>query len=360
MNTSYASYTIEDFIADDYFIQSVKHPTPDSEAYWANVIKEYPHLNENIHRAKLGVEQLSLAAKHEVPFHETPAIWSQIAEELEEPPKRIVEIVLNFWKPALAAASVIIALGLGWRWYQSTPKGKYDQLISAAKSPLEEVVNTTSTNLTVNMPDGSHAILKPESKLSYTKSFTGNIREVYLSGEAFFDVIKNPSKPFFVYANGLITKVLGTSFWVKAYEEDKQVTVLVKTGRVSVFAQKNTQNPDPETNGLVLTPNQQVVFGKADERLTRKLIERPVILLSPQELKQFSFTNASVTDIFAALEKAYGVDIVIDEELMANCTLTTTLSNETLFEKLDIICEALEATYKVVDAQVIITSKGCN
>jgi len=138
MNTSYASYTIEDFIADDYFIQSVKHPTPDSEAYWANVIKEYPHLNENIHRAKLGVEQLSVAAKHEVPFHETPAIWSQIAEELEEPPKRIVEIVLNFWKPALAAASVIIALGLGWGWYKSVPKGKYDQLISAAKSPLEK------------------------------------------------------------------------------------------------------------------------------------------------------------------------------------------------------------------------------
>jgi len=360
MNNSYASYTIEDFIADDYFIQWVKNPTSDSEAYWTDVLAKYPHLNENIHRAKMGVEQLSVAAKHDVPVQETPLIWSQIAEELEEPPRRIFDNVLLFWKPTLAAASAVAFLLLGLWWYKSIPRGRYEQLTSTSQTPLHEIVNTTTKNLTVNMPDGSHALLKPESRLSYTKSFSGPVREVYLSGEAFFDVKKNPNKPFFVYANGLITKVLGTSFWVKAYENDKQVTVLVKSGRVSVFAQKNTQTPDPETNGLVLTPNQQVVFGKADERLTRKLIDKPVLLLTQQELQQISFNNAPVTDIFAALEKAYGVDIVIDEELMANCSLTTTLSNETLFEKLDIICEALEATYKVVDAQVIITSKGCN
>jgi ferric-dicitrate binding protein FerR (iron transport regulator) len=210
------------------------------------------------------------------------------------------------------------------------------------------------------MPDGSKAVLKPNSRLSYNESFAGPVREVYLSGEAFFDVRKNPRKPFLVYANGLIIKVLGTSFEVKAYEKDKQVTVMVKTGRVSVFAHQAMKNQDPETKGLVLTSNQKAIFGKEDEHLSRTLVERPTLLLSSRELEQFSFNNAPIDQIFTALEKAYGVDIVFDEEVMTNCFLTTSLTNETLFEKLDIICEGLESTYKVVDAQVIISSKGCN
>jgi transmembrane sensor len=250
---------------------------------------------------------------------------------------------------------------LGYQWVKKSTESKYTQLVSKAQTPLKEIINTTTTsNLVVLMPDGSKAMLKPNSRLSYSRSFTGVVREVYLSGEAFFDVKKNPKKPFLVYSNGLVTKVLGTSFLVKAYEKDEQVTVLVKTGRVSVFVNKTSQSLDPEMEGVVLTPNQKVVFGKETEKLTRTLIEKPTLILSGQELHQFSFNNAPVARIFTALQKAYGIDIVFDEEVVANCYLTTSLTNETLFEKLDIICEGIEASYKVVDAQVVISSKGCN
>lgn len=363
MSKSYTDFTLEDFITDDYFIEWAKYPTQESDEFWLVFIENEPHKARIVQQAKWAVQQLAIVGKQKVSINEIPIIWNNIEDNLDTKSKKISRFFRFGWGLWAAAASIFLILGLGYKWAikSAATEGEYSQLISQAKTPLKEIINTTTTsNLVVSMPDGSKAILKPNSRLSYNQSFTGSIREVYLSGEAFFDVKKNPKKPFLVYANGLTTKVLGTSFWVKAYEKDKQVTVLVKTGRVSVFAHKIAQSSDPEIEGVVLTPNQRVVFGKETERLTRTLIEKPTLILSSQELRQFSFNNAPVTRIFSALEKAYGVDIVFDEEVMTNCFLTTSLTNETLFEKLDIICEGIEASYKVVDAQVIITSKGCS
>lgn len=363
MDKSYTDFTLEEFITDDYFIQWAKYPTKESDAYWQSFIEAEPTKASIVSQAQLVVQQLAMVAKQDAPFEEIPVVWAGIEDDLTIPNQAITPFSPIPWTRWVAAASVILLLGLGY-WWMMPPSvlhtGEYAQLVSTTKKPLKEVINKSATNLVITMPDGSKAILKPKSRLSYTQSFSGVIREVYLSGEAFFDVKKDPSKPFLVYSNGLITKVLGTSFWIKAYDQDKQVTVLVKTGRVSVFAQKTSQTPDPEMEGVVLMPNQKVVFGKENERLTRTLIEKPTLIVSSRELQQFSFNNAPVTQIFAALEKAYGVDIVFDEEVIANCFLTTSLANETLFERLDIICEGIEASYKVVDAQVIISSKGCN
>lgn len=364
MRKSYENYTLEDFISDDDFIQWAKYPTEESDSFWQAFIEKESDKAAVVRQAQLAVQQLALVSKQNTPKSEIPLIWDDLTSDLDTPQKRIFSIVqgsLSYW---VAAACMILVMAGGYRWwyikYHSTPQSMYAQLVSNTKNPLREIVNTTSSNLEIVLPDGSKSILEPKSRLSFSQAFKGVVREVYLSGEAFFDVKKNPEKPFLVYANGLIVKVLGTSFRVKAYEEDKQVMVQVKTGRVSVFAHKTTQNPDPETEGLVLTSNQKVVFGKLDERLNRTLVEKPMLLLSSQELQKFSFNNAPVTKIFTALEKAYGVDIVFDEEVLANCSLTTSLTNENLFEKLDIICEGIEASYKVVDAQVIISSKGCN
>jgi transmembrane sensor len=270
---------------------------------------------------------------------------------------------ISYWKNWAIAASIFLAIFAGI-WWQQELNSQKNEVYSVSKSKsqkqLDEIINSSSTDLPITLPDGSKAILKPNSYLSYNVSFNGALREIYLAGEAFFIVKKNPKKPFVVYANGLVTKVLGTSFSIKAFEADKEVTVDVKTGKVSVYAQNTSKNQDPETKGIVLVPNQKVVFDKSDEHLTRSLIEKPVILLSSQEVAKFLFKNASIENIFNALEKAYGVKIVFDKDVMINCRVTTSLTNENLFEKLDIICAAIEASYKIVDAQVIIVSNGCD
>src|SRR6218665_3617120 len=361
MTKNYETYTLEEFITDEDFIRWVKYPTTESESFFHALIENTPSQAKRIHTAKLAVQQLAIASKQEAPTNEIPVIWTDIEDNLAQAPSPRTGLRVS-WKYWAAAASVVMIVMLGF-WFNKNvwvkPTSVYTQLTTGSSKPIKEIVNTTSGTMPVSMPDGSKVILQPNSRLSYNQSFEGDLREAYLSGEAFFDVKKNAKIPFVVYANGLVTKVLGTSFSIKAYEQDKQVSVNVKTGKVSVYAQKSNPNSDPETKGVVLTPNQQVIYSKENEQLTRTLIARPTILLNNQELQRFSFKNGPIDEIFSALEKAYGVEIIYDKEVMANCRLTTSLTNETLFEKLDIICAALDASYKLIDAQIVISSNGC-
>ncbi|MBC8151681.1 MAG: FecR family protein, partial [Bacteroidetes bacterium] len=206
-------------------------------------------------------------------------------------------------------------------------------------------------------------ILKKNSRISYAPSFTGSSREVYLSGEGFFEVTKNPDRPFLIYANGLVTKVLGTSFSIKAYPGDPNVTVEVKTGRVAVFTQSdpriNAKAGSRELEGVLLTPNQRIVYVRDEVRLAKSLIDAPQLISEAPTKNRFTFEETPVPAVFDALEKAYEVDIVYDEQLLANCPLTATLTDQPLFEKLDIICQVIEARYEVMDGQIVIYSRGC-
>ncbi|MFD2522432.1 FecR family protein [Emticicia soli] len=360
MAKNYEKYTLEELITDEDFICWVKYPTQELDEFFQTLIKNNPSQAKLIHTAKLAVQQLAIASKQDAPANEIPVIWTDIEETLTQAPAPRAGLRIS-WKYLTAAAAVILLMGIGyWLNTRNMSASVYTQLTSNSAKPIKEVVNTSTEIMSVTLPDASEVKLQPNSRLSYNKSFEGDLREVYLSGEAYFDVKKNAKIPFVVYANGLVTKVLGTSFSVKAYEQDKQVSVNVKTGKVSVYAQKSPQTLDPETKGIVLTPNQQVIYTKENEQLARTLVAKPTILLNKQELLQFAFKDAPIDDIFEALEKAYGVEIIYDKEIMSNCRLTTSLTNETLFEKLDIICAGIEATYKLIDAQIVITSNGCN
>ena len=182
---------------------------------------------------------------------------------------------------------------------------------------------------------------------------------MYLTGDAFFDIEKNPQKPFMVYTNGLITKVLGTSFHVSAPLYAPSVTVSVRSGRVSVYADKATPSQDPEAAGVVLTPNQRAVFQRKEAIITKGVVDKPIFLIPESEKRLFAFEEAPAQEVFAALEKAYGLEVVFDEEVLKKCSLTVNLSEEDLYQKLEVICKVLGAQYKFIDGQVIIYSRGC-
>lgn len=265
------------------------------------------------------------------------------------------------------AASILVVLGL-FGWYLLHPTTNktgvtYTNLVAQVTEPLSEVSNTTDAPQRVTLPDQSTILLYPKSRVSYANRFAGSKREVYLSGKGFFEVMKNPSKPFYVYANGLVTKVLGTSFTVQAFDEDQQMKVEVRTGRVAVYAQKQlpprNQPESYKLDGVVLTPNQQIVYSPTQTQLIKSLIENPVPLEQALPKQAFAFKRTPISDVFAALNQSYGIQIVFDEEVMRACYLTASFSNEPLFEKLDLICHTINASYKQVDGTIIISSNGC-
>jgi ferric-dicitrate binding protein FerR (iron transport regulator) len=217
----------------------------------------------------------------------------------------------------------------------------------------------------IELEDGTKITLEKKSKISFTKNISNAAkREVYLTGEAFFDVARDPQHPFLVYANGLVTKVLGTSFRIRSYENEKNVTVDVSSGKVSVFANpdKKTeiQTESPELSSIVLTPNQRVSYTVEDASFIKTIVNNPVkISDTVQTDRFFHFTDAPVNEVFSTIRNTYGIEVVYDEVALSHCTLTANLDDYSLFEQLTIICKALNGSYEVLDGKIIVTAKGC-
>ena len=228
------------------------------------------------------------------------------------------------------------------------------------------IVNSNKTPFTLKLDDGSEVTLQPRSEIRYPKTF-GNQREVHLSGEAFFKINRDTLHPFLVYSEEVVTRVLGTSFTVKAYKYEKEITVSVQTGKVSVYCAKDDNSSKLDEPGdlsllheLILIPNQQVVYQRDSHNAERNLVEKPEIILSKATLMEMQYDGAPVVKILDVLMENYGVDIKYDAQKLTNCTLTTSLNNEGLYERINVICKAIGATYEIVDTVIYIKSNGCN
>jgi transmembrane sensor len=283
-----------------------------------------------------------------------------------EPDKKIYHFKKLFsW---VAAASIVFLLGwFGWVNFSKPKMISYENLVSNSKKEAGEIYekeNLTSSRLLITLPDGSSVILQPSTKISYSpKAFNQEKREIFLSGEAFFEVQKNPEIPFIVYANELITKVLGTSFTIKANPNSLKTEVIVKTGKVEVFMQSDV-NKDQKINhkklsGLILIPNEQASLLRADERIEKTVLSKIEQIYLPIHQLSFDFEEAPAIEVIEVLKNAYNIDIVYDHEKLANCTLTAHLSDEPLYEKIKLICFALEATYEESEGKIFIKCNGC-
>jgi ferric-dicitrate binding protein FerR (iron transport regulator) len=229
----------------------------------------------------------------------------------------------------------------------------------ATRSETQWITRTNATNqiLRLALADGSTVALQPSSSLRYPPQFMGAQREVHLQGEAFFEVARNPAKPFLVVTEKLVTTVLGTSFTVRAYPNQPQALVMVRTGRVRVSPRANSAERTARRVAapLELIPNQQVAYSPEVLEMRKELVARPALLIP----RPFTFDDRPVTEVIQALEHAYGVPIVYDEEALADCTVRLIFKDEPMFEKLDLLCKALGATYERSGTKVIFRSKGC-
>ncbi|QKG58248.1 FecR family protein [Hymenobacter sp. BRD128] len=294
------------------------------------------------------------------------AIWQRLMQDRAgkqpKPATRVRRRPATFWqKPRFqrVAAALLLAAGLGVLPYAARLREQPRPSAVAPAHGWTRRHNPTQVVENFQLPDGSAIALHPGSSLRYATAFAGPRRDVYLTGEAFFKVTKNPARPFLVFTNHLVTTVLGTSFRVKAYTGSKETYVAVREGKVAVQARHNAHleatPASPAAAGVLLLPNQQVVYSAAKRYLKKELVDKPVVL-APQV---FEFEERPVTEVLTALEKAYGVDIGYDKAKLAGCTVSITFYDEPLFEKLGLLCKSLGAYYTLADTQIIIHSTGC-
>ncbi|OUJ72624.1 FecR family protein [Hymenobacter crusticola] len=299
-------------------------------------------------------------------------LWQRIARETVSVEEPLDAYQPNRWwqvAPVRWAAAALIAVGLGAVGIQlaqpSTVVTQQPAATAIATMPAwaadDLLVYTTSPrqSTTVKLPDGSTAFLAPGSRLQYPRQFTGSSRQVYLTGEASFDVQHDTARPFRVYTDKLVTTVLGTLFTVRSYAGQAQVLVKVRRGKVQVTPRlPDSKNPEvlsPALASLVVRPNQQAVYSAAAQELTKELVAQPAVLTN----QPFAFDDRPVSEVLLALEKAYGVDIVYDESKLANCTVSLVLKDQSLFNKLAILCKTLGASYELLDTHIVVHSQGC-
>ncbi|SDS12058.1 FecR family protein [Mucilaginibacter mallensis] len=355
---------VDDFLLDDSFVEWVLGGTPELNSYWDNFLSTKPECEENFSQARSIILSLKIKPVKELSQQQVDElIAGVIARQQAAQSAKIVALPQRKPKRDIRfryAAVIAMFISLCWLGYNAHKTKKHVNAPVAFVQTYHQVTNNGSAPMLVKLPDNSTIILKPNAQLRYPNTFTGNKREVYLNGEAFFEVSKNKAKPFFVYSNELTVRVVGTSFVVKADKADKQFKIIVSTGRVEVFTSVKKGDAASNKQAIVLTPNQQGILYRNEERLEKANLKKPLLLSKESTSLHFNFVGTPFSKVISTLDEAYGVNIIYNEKVMANCQLTASLIDQPLDERLKLICKAVEADYKIIDGQIIIDGKGCN
>lgn len=358
----FRKYNIEDFAANESFIEWVYKSDSNSVRFWDLYISENPEIRLKAEQARTLILNLNRAQQTRPDPDVVSSLWDKIDLRTKTLPQRPVKSMVNSAvRVAMATAAIlIVGLAIGFLVQKTSVKKQDFYVYQNSVTDYAEQINETGKALELKLPDGSTVTLDNKSRLKYKVNYANDTtRDVYLLGNAFFNVVKNPDKPFIVHSNEVLTKVLGTSFTVEAPENGESIVVSVKTGKVSVYTEKENIELTDSEKKVILLPNQQVKFVRAAQLFNKSLVDVPEILNPHITDEDFKFENAPISDVFETLENAYGIDIVFNVEAMKRCFLTAPLGSEPLLEKMEIICKTIGATYKIVDAKVVVRSSGC-
>lgn len=291
-------------------------------------------------------------------------MWAAMESRMEESDvQRISRRNVRRLYFKLAAACVLLVAGFV-SYRTLTPGGA---IIAGVKNEVLEnmrcIQNSGPGSKRFTLSDGSRVVLEPGATLFYPVKFESHQRNVFLKGNVFFEIAHDTSRPFFVHANNIVTKVLGTSFTIRENSETESIEVAVMTGVVEVRKAEDPQESAAAEDKVILTQNKKVTFFKEDEKLVTGLVEVPTLIKAKTKQVQkfdFNYAEKSLPEIVSVLESAYGVRITITNEKLRNCIINADLSQEkTLFAQLEILCESVSAEYQLVGDTVALSGQGC-
>lgn len=341
----YSKFSTVDFATDPEFIKWILTPTTASCAYWTEIIKKYPEQKKTIDEAIFIVQSLQ-AKEDAIPADQTNQLWNKIVQgQLADNKKRNLSWLQ--W-----AAVIVILIGIGsvvWENYfngygveipqaeiigsnngqviladgsvesienksseiEVTSSGKImveDRILETEKTKtsqqkLNHVVMPYGRQARLQLPDGSTVYINSGSKFSFPTQFTGNKREVYIAGEAFFQVKPNAQKPFVVLSQDIEVIVTGTEFNISAYADDDFSQTVLVSGEVSVrknnlISRKVKVNPGE--SAMYKKESDQILIQNVDTRQYTSWIDGYIIC-----------KKESIVEITRKLERYYNCKIEI-------------------------------------------------
>lgn len=264
------------------------------------------------------------------------------------------------------AAAAAVAVFFGLRLFFEDPKTPERDGLSVTPEVIAEaapcadpgrtlVENRLKTILRQTLPDGSVVWLKPDTWISFPAAFEPEKRELKMKGEAFFEVSPDASRPFVVFSGDLMTRVVGTSFNIKAYGDGSPSEVSVFTGKVSVSLPDGI---DGQGKGeLYLIKDEKAVFRQGEKRLMKQLYSPEVQPeLNIWRKNTVSFDNAPVKEVVRVLNAEFDIALKVaesDQELN-NYMLKADFTNQNLPDILQMLERSLSLTYEINGKEIIL------
>lgn len=324
----------DDFLLSENFNEFVLGNSSKQQKKWDSYLKEFPDTKLAADRARkiiLGLDSMEdRISQKEIPdtklHSQSEETWGKYKGEKSK--TVILRVSKVMWRSITIAAALVFAV----LFYSVL-----NNFIGNIKSTPEyfEVYVPSAKQSRLTLPDGTKVWVNSETKIKYSNQFNSKDRNIYLSGEAYFEVSKNEDLPFYVISRGVEIKVLGTKFNVKGYaDEDKVETVLVE-GKVEL-----SRVGDKSGSSIELQPGDKATLNLATSKVA--ISREDVIDDIAWKDGKMIFRNSPLEEVCKILSRRYNAEIVLSDDAgrLLHHPFTFTIENETLPLVLDYLCKA--------------------
>lgn len=274
-----------------------------------------------------------------------PGRAGKVVTDFHEPPRSLQPVWGTVWRVAASVIVVAVSAYMFWPVSVSSPGKEVTAVEATTFGELKKVI----------LPDRSIVWLKNNSTLEYPREFTGGRRNVILQGEALFEVSIDPARPFIIQCGGLTTTVLGTSFNIKASEENVQVDVL--TGQISLTAENHQE-------AVIVSSNEKAMYSMKERQIAKikpdveqaELIEK----FAAGTEYRMHFEDTKMEEVIRRIEGKFNVNVQTRDPQVRNCLITANFTGQSLEETLNMISQVLGFAYEITDRRVILSGPGCD
>lgn len=283
-----------------------------------NIVGEWKLSGEDIETSKAAVKKnlMSKNRRLEEANQKVPGVWDYVV--------RIAAVLL---------------IGMSVTFIAYFALDTFNDNTVSSYGILLEKESARGQKLTFDLPDGSIVKLNSGSKLSYPESFSADSREVRLTGEAFFDVARDEERPFRILSDEVKVEVLGTSFNVRSFPGDNQVTVAVKTGKVRVSSKLATEN-------LVLTPKEMATYKPSENQFSKEQIVDDELVFGWVD-QTMVLNDLELSEVLKVVSRWYGVEFKVEKEIDTKKRFTAKYKNPSLKAVMESLSYVYEFKYEI-------------
>ncbi len=274
------------------------------------------------------------------------AAWMRVMARARSTPMRRIDTVRpRFSAPGWRVAAAVLLIAAAYGTWQAVKPA------SSRQVAMRELVAPNGRRTTATLGDGSRVVLNAGSRLGYAADIARGSRDVYLDGEAYFEVTHDAARPFRVHARGGVAHDLGTRFTVRAYPELSRVEVVVTEGKVSL------RRDDPAaTDSVVLVAGQRGRLPATGSPIVESGVDTAAFL--GWTGGSLVLEGLSLEDAIPQLERWFDVEIRVADPALASRRVLARFRDETLTQVLDALCLALGARYERAGRVVTLHTAG--